>query len=258
MKGATGLRVAAWIIAITLVALPVVGVLQGWFASARWPVRQLQVHATFSHVSAAQVRTAVAPALGAGFFAIDLEKVRDALAALPWVARVEVSKHWPDALDITITEINPVARWGSDALLGRDGRIFKVPNATVVNGLPQFNAPDDRVADVLAFYRTAQVDFAPYSLRVVQVNLSARGSWNLVLSNDGQVTVGDQQPDQRLARFAAALPILMRGRSDGFIYADLRYSNGFAVHWPDPAPATPNTTPAKPATGAPHAADGNV
>src|SRR6185437_2111336 len=164
MKGATGLRFAAWLIAITLVALPVVGVLQGWFASERWPVRALQVHATFSHVSATQVRTAVTPSLGAGFFAIDLDKVRDAVAALPWVSRVEVSKHWPDALDITITEIDPVAHWGSDALLGRDGRIFKVPNAGIVNGLPQFNAPDDRVAEVLEFYRTAQIDFAPYSL----------------------------------------------------------------------------------------------
>jgi cell division protein FtsQ len=256
MKGAVALRFAAWIIAITLVALPVVGVLQGWFASDRWPVRELQVHATFSHVSATQVRTAVAPSLSAGFFAIDLGKVRDAVAALPWVARVEVSKHWPDALDITITEIDPVAHWGNDALLGRDGRIFKVPNAGVVNGLPQFNAPDDRVADVLAFYRTAQIDFAPYSLRVTGVELSARGSWSLTLSNDGRVTVGDTQPDQRLARFVAALPILMRGRNDGFIYADLRYSNGFAVRWPD-VPATP--APSKPANGVTsHVVDGNV
>lgn len=256
MKGAIGLRFAAWIIAITLVALPVVGVLQGWFASDRWPVRQLQVHATFRHVSAAELRAAVAPSLGAGFFAIDLDKVRDAVAALPWVARVEVSKHWPDALDITVTEIDPVARWGSDALLARDGRIFKVPDPGVVNGLPQFNAPDDRVANVMAFYRTAQVDFAPYSLRVVEVDLSARGSWNLMLSNQGRVTVGDKQPDQRLARFVAALPVLMRGRSDGFVYADLRYSNGFAVRWPD-APAAP--APNQPANGVTsHVVDGNV
>jgi len=256
MKGATGLRFAAWLIAITLVALPVVGVLQGWFASERWPVRELQVHATFSHVSATQVRTAVTPSLGAGFFAIDLDKVRDSVAALPWVSRVEVSKHWPDALDITITEIDPVAHWGSDSLLGRDGRIFKVPNASVVNGLPQFNAPDDRVADVLAFYRAAQIDFAPYSLRVTGVDLSARGSWSLTLSNDGHVTVGSDKPDLRLARFVAALPILMRGRSDGFIYADLRYSNGFAVRWPE-TPANP--APTKPANGVTsHVVDGNV
>jgi len=254
MKGAIGLRFAAWIIAIALVALPVIGVLQGWFASDRWPVRELQVHATFRHVSAAQVRAAVAPNLGAGFFAIRLDKVRDAVAALPWVGQVEVSKHWPDALDITVTEIRPVARWGKDALLSRDGRIFKVPDAAVVNGLPQFNAPDDRAADVMAFYRTALTDFAPYNLQVTGVDLSARGSWSLTLSNGGDVVVGSDKPDQHLARFVAALPILMRGRSDGFVYADLRYSNGFAVRWPEPAP----TPPPNSKNGGSHAVDGNV
>ena len=254
MKGAVALRFAAWIIAITLVTLPVIGVLQGWFASERWPVRQLQVHATFRHVSAAQIRAAVAPNLGSGFFAIRLDKVRDAVAALPWIAQVEVSKRWPDALDITVVEIQPVARWGSDSLLGRDGRVFKVPDTGVVNGLPQFNAPNDRGADVMAFYRTALTDFAPYNLQVTGVDLSARGSWNLTLSNGGHVVVGGDKPDQHLARFVAALPILMRGRSDGFIYADLRYSNGFAVRWPEPAPTpTPNSK-----NGGSHAVDGNV
>lgn len=256
MRGKTGLRFAAWIIAITLVALPVVGVLQGWFAANRWPVRQLAVQASFRHVSADQVRAAVAPSLGAGFFAIDLDNVRDAVAKLPWVGRVEVSKHWPDALDISITEIQPIAHWGADALLGRDGRVFKVPDPGVVNGLPRFNAPDGRVADVVAFYHTAAVDFAPYDLQVAEVDLSARGSWTLVLSNGGKVTVGDEQPDRRLARFVRALPILMRGRGDGFVYADLRYSNGFAVHWPEPAPAA---APSKPTSGVTdHVIDGNV
>ncbi len=48
----------------------------------------------------------------------------------------------------------------------------------------------------------------------------------------------------------------MRGRSDGFVYADLRYSNGFAVRWPD-APAAP--APNQPANGViSHVVDGNV
>ena len=253
MKGIVSLRLAAWLIAIVLVALPVVAVLNGWFATERWPVRELAVHATFRHVNATQVRAAVQPSLGAGFFAVDLGQVRDAVAALPWVGQVEVSKRWPDALDITVTEIQPVAHWGDAALLGRDGRIFKVPDAGVVQGLPRFNAPDDRAAEVMAFYRTASTDFAPYGLRVSGVDLSARGSWNLVLSNGARVVVGDGDPDQRLARFAAALPILMRGRSDGFMCADLRYSNGFAVRWP--APAVPDKSTSGVTS---HATDRNV
>lgn len=252
MKG-TGLRVTAWIIAIAVVAVPVVGVLEGWFAAARWPVRELAVHATFQHVSSAEVQAAVRPALRAGFFAVDLDEVRDRVAALPWVGRVEVSKHWPDALDITITEIHPLAHWGSGAVLDADGRIFKAPGADAMPGLPHFNAPADRSAEVLAFYRTAQADFAPRGLKVAAVDLSARGSWTLVLGDGSRVIVGGDAPDRRLARFVAALPVLMRGRDSGFVYADLRYSNGFAVRWPVPPAAAP---PDSRSTS--HAADGRA
>ena len=70
MKGAVNMRVLAWLVAIALIALPIVGVLQGWFAADRWPVRQLQVQAEFRHVGADELRAAVRPSLDAGCFAL--------------------------------------------------------------------------------------------------------------------------------------------------------------------------------------------
>ncbi len=55
MRGSFLLKLVAWSIAITLVALPIVGVLNGWFASDRWPVTKLDVRAEFNHVSAEQL-----------------------------------------------------------------------------------------------------------------------------------------------------------------------------------------------------------
>src|SRR5215813_9385297 len=52
MTGRLLLKTIAWGIAISLVLLPVVGVLNGWFAADRWPVRYLRVDAEFNHVSA--------------------------------------------------------------------------------------------------------------------------------------------------------------------------------------------------------------
>ncbi|HEY0198862.1 MAG TPA: cell division protein FtsQ/DivIB, partial [Rhodanobacter sp.] len=59
MKGT--FRLVAWCLAIALVALPIVGVLQGWFAANRWPVTQLTVQAQFKHVTPADIRAAVLP-----------------------------------------------------------------------------------------------------------------------------------------------------------------------------------------------------
>jgi len=116
MKGAAATRIVAWGIAITLVVLPVVGVMQGWFAAGRWPVTNIKVEAEFAHVSAEQIRSAVLPRLGKGFFATDLEDVRHAIGSLPWVESVEVRKRWPDTLLVRIYERQPFARWNSSSM----------------------------------------------------------------------------------------------------------------------------------------------
>lgn len=238
MKGAVNMRVIAWLIAVTLIALPIVGVLHGWFASSRWPVRQLQLQGEFSHVSAQDLQKAVGPSLREGFFALDLEHVRKSVAALPWVARVEARRRWPDTLELQVRELQPFAHWRKGRLLGSDGRLFEVPDADQVANLPHLAGPDDRVAEVTAFYDEALRDFAPFHLAVASVELSERGSWDLTLANGASIVIGRDAPEQRLSRFVAVMPELLTGRSAGFVYADLRYSNGFAVKWAD-VPATP-------------------
>lgn len=260
MKGAISIRVFAWLIAITLIALPIVGVLQGWFAADRWPVRQLQMQAEFRHVSAEQLRAAVTPSLGAGFFALDLDRVRDEVAALPWISGVEARKRWPDTLELRVLELHPFAHWGQGRLLGSEGRLFVVPGADGVAGLPHLSGPDDRVPDVVAFYSEVQRDFAPFRLHVDSVDLSERGSWSVGLSNGAAIVIGRDQPQQRLARFIAVMPKLMSGRSAGFVYADLRYSNGFAVKWADASATPPAPSPGSkpPSDSTSHAATGHV
>lgn len=254
MKGAMNMRVIAWIVAIALIALPIVGVLQGWFAADRWPVRQLQVQGEFVHVNAEELKSAVAPNLRAGFFALDLDRVRDAVAALPWVAQVEARKRWPDTLELRVSELHPFAHWGQGRLLDASGRLFVVPGADAVPNLPHLSGPDARVSEVIAFYEEAQRDFAPFHLPVVSVRLSERGSWDLTFANGAAIVVGRDAPGQRLARFIAVLPKLLNGRAAGFVYADLRYSNGFAVKWADaPGPATPASNPKNTASAISHA-----
>ena len=92
MKGPVPLKWMAWGIALTLVALPIVGVLNGWFASQRWPVRKIELRAEYAHVSAEQIRATVENHLARGFFAVQLTDVQKAVGQLPWVERVEARK----------------------------------------------------------------------------------------------------------------------------------------------------------------------
>jgi cell division protein FtsQ len=234
-------RIAAWLLAITLVTLPVVAVLNGWIAGSRWPMRHLVVTGEFRQVSDAQVRQVVLPYVRRGFFAVDLESMRTQLASLPWVQKAEVRKRWPDRLEVSLSEYRPLARWGENRLLSENGEIFPAP-AVPLPSLPQFEAPDDRAADMIAFHNLARPLFLGIGRQVIAATLSARGSWSLRLSDGTEIDIGRGDPEARLERFARLMPRLLSAEHRPLLRADLRYTNGFALTWgaaPAPADSAP-------------------
>jgi cell division protein FtsQ len=245
MTGRFVAKLLAWGIALTLVALPILGVLNGWFAGDRWPVTKLSVSAEFNHVSAEQIRAAAQPQLGKGFFALDLDDVRDALAKLPWVERAEVRKRWPDTVDLLISAQQPSARWGGQRLVNRQGRLFSVAGAEGLQGLPRLAGPDDRLDDVLRFYADSQREFSGSGLVIDAVTLSPRGGWRIELVSGTVIELGRTDAQPRLQRFLDVWPRLAGSHPQAPAYVDLRYANGFSMRWAAPAPAEPAPTGAR-------------
>ena len=231
----TSLRIIVWTIAIALVALPVVAAVKGWIGTDRWPLRTLRVNTDLKYVDQRQIRQAVLPYAGKGFFAINLEEAQQTVSKLPWVERAEVRKRWPDVLIINVTEYKPFARWGKTDLLSEQGTVFPIAERKIPQGLPQFNvdAPAARTKDVIAMYNQSNAIFQPQGYQVVAVDLDRRGSWMLTLSNGLQINLGTQYMQTRLQRFAQLMPQLMQKETQTLIRADLRYTNGFALTWAD-------------------------
>lgn len=232
------LRLLAWALALVLVALPVVAVIQGWVGTERWPLRTVKVEGRLTRVSDAQIVAAVLPHARRGFFAVRLEDARAAVAALPWVEHAEVRKQWPDKLVVTIEEHRPFAWWGADRLLSERGRIFPATGVTVPAGLPRFDGPESRIADMVRVYNESRAAFAATGLDVRTLRLDERGSWSLLLSDGAELLVGRDDAKLRLQRFARLLPRLQASSGETLGRADLRYTNGFALTWRTaPAPA---------------------
>lgn len=236
MRGSV--RLAAWCLVAALLALPIMGVLNGWFAANRWPVTQLVVQGQFKHVDMEQIRAAVLPRLGKGFFALNLDSVQQAVAALPWVESVEARKRWPNTLQLRVIERQPFARWNEKQLISRQGKVFDAPIAAAAT-LPDLRGPDDRLAEVVSFYADVSKAFAGTHLSINGVALTARGSWSVSTTSGARIVIGDRDlAGGRLRRFLDVYPQMMAGHDQDFVYADLRYANGFAVRWPDAAPTT--------------------
>jgi cell division protein FtsQ len=247
------LRLLAWILALALVALPVVAVVNGWAGGAQFPLRTLRVQGELQRVDEAQLRATVLPFAKRGFFAVQPDRIQVAVSALPWVERAEVRKHWPDVLEVRISEHRPFARWGSERLLSEQGRLFPAKGIQVPPGLPQLEGPEPRVADVVALYNQARERLANAG-GVRGVTLDKRGSWSITLIDGSEVVLGRNDPDARLARFAPLLPRLAAQHpGQRLARADLRYTNGFSLTWADlpKAPEAPTSLP-QPVEAQPH------
>ncbi|HWT15162.1 MAG TPA: cell division protein FtsQ/DivIB [Patescibacteria group bacterium] len=239
-------RMAAWMIALALVATPIVAALNGWLADERWPIRRLVVQGRFEQVDEAAVRAVVAPRVRAGFFAVELDALKLAVEALPWVERAEVRKHWPDRIDVRVEERVPIAFWGEDRLLSQRGEVFAAEFARVSLDLPRLAGPDARAGEVWALHRTSHRQLAGIGIDLRATRMDERGAWSMFAADGAELVLGREQTALRLDRFVAAMARLSAAERGRIARADLRFANGFAVVWraiePEPAaPEAPST-----------------
>ncbi len=234
------LRIAGILLAIAVIVLPVVAVVNGWIGTERFPLTKLRVASDAKHVDDAELQKVLAPFAKQGFFAVRLDDAQVALAKLPWVEEAEVSKKWPDVLEVHIREHRPLALWDDTLLLSERGRLYprSAMGDALPKGLPQLGGDARRVAEVLSFYNQSRELFAPLGLGVRELRQDARGSWSLRLSDGAQVIVGRQDAESRVRRFAELLPKLIAPEGRALQRADLRYANGFALKWSEAASPT--------------------
>lgn len=230
------LRFMAWTLALALAVLPVVAVLNGWFANDRWPIERLSVEAEYRRVDEQAIRQAVLPHVARGFFAVDLEAVRASVASVAWVASVDVRKRWPNALVLTIREHQPFARWDDAHLVSVQGQVFDAPARGTPEHLPLLDSPRERLAEAVAFYREAEPLVKELGMPLEVVRLSPRGSWSLRLGDNARLMIGRGEPMTRLSEVWPLLVKVIHAEPRPLLRADFRYGNGFAVRWGE-APA---------------------
>jgi cell division protein FtsQ len=202
----------------------------------RWPIRWLEVNGGFERVSAEQVRKAMAPLVEGSFFAVNALQMRETARELPWVNEVYVQKQWPDTVTVAITEYVPVAHWVDDQLIATNGDTFSVPGAAQIQGLPRLEGPPGTVETVIETWLSFNELLGATGEEIDRITLNARGAWTLELEGGTRVELGREDAELRLRRMAAAWGQLRRLDEHLPLVMDLRYSNGFAVRWPEQAP----------------------
>jgi len=193
------------------------------------PISQLELHASGVELADGEIEAILTPQLGQGFFSFDVKAVQDELEQHPWIAGAAIKRVWPDTLSVRVTEQRAIARWGEQSLLNQYGEIFSPRRIDHLAELPLLVGPQDRQYEVMTQYQNLRRLLLPASYKLQGLSLSARGSWEMVLDDGMQVTIGRTD----ITRKVKTMIEFLRGQA-AFGLAkieavDLRYSNGISV-----------------------------
>jgi cell division protein FtsQ len=222
------------LLALTIVAGSVAGLtlMLNWMKDPHyWPVRTVHVEGRFVQLQQAQLQNQLAALTEQGFFASQVGEIQERLQQLPWVDQVSVRRVWPDQLTVQVLEQQAIAHWGERGLLNPRAQVFEPEQVAELPGLPHLEGPDGHQQRVLAMYQQMLEILQPLKLGIDSLQLDARRTWHVQLSNGLTVEVGRNHPVQRVERFVRVYPAILAAANGRLVAVDLRYSNGFAVRW---------------------------
>lgn len=217
------------------VSAAVLALIAAGFALARGllelPVRNIEVSGNLERVTKLEITAAVQPALEPGLLALDLESIRQRIAAIDWVDSVTVQRVWPDTLRVRYSEHRAAARWGKDGLLNTRGELFAEGLQREHHELPRLSGPDGSHRRVAARYLAVAQRLLQANLVLESIEMDARGAFTIELTGGLSVRIGRENIDQRIDRFFDVVVPSLESDLNRVAYFDLRYANGFAVGW---------------------------
>jgi len=226
-------------LAATLAALAALGLVA---ALATYVVRQsafafheVIVATPLTRTNAAHLEAVIRAELTGTFFTMDLANARNAITRVPWVRDAGLRRQWPNRLEITVEEHEPLARFNDTGFVNTRGEAFEAESR---DELPRFLGPEARAREMTDRYRAWSDAIRPLGLEMAEVRLSLRGGWRVRVVGGGSpltLELGREDADARLARFITAYrqTIGALARSGTRVETvDLRYRNGYAVRVP--------------------------
>ena len=194
--------------------------------SPLFPVRTIELRGVLHQAPHTAVEATLAHVGRGNFFAAPIEELRASLERLPWVRRAALRRVWPDALEVSIEEHVPLARWAPGGLVNVEGERFA---AEAPIPLPLFSGPAGSEAELARRYARFSQLLAPLASPIERLTLSARLAWELKLANGLELKLGRdaQAAEAKLARFVAAYEANELSPLGAVV--DLRYPNGFSV-----------------------------
>lgn len=233
--GRRGIRQLPWKRVLQIVVS--LFLLLGLVCSAPWlmnwlnqPIARVEVHAGFEHLSRDRVEQKLYPLIRQRFFFLELKEMRQVLLNMPWVKNASVRRHWPDSIQVSLEEQQPVARWGSRHLISNEGEVFTPEDIAAFSMMPILDGSEGAAAEVMQQYLAISQLLRPMGLKLKTLKRSESGSWRFTVGHV-EVNIGRDRKMERLQRFVRLYHAELESRWKQVRRVDLRYLNGASVAW---------------------------
>jgi cell division protein FtsQ len=195
-----------------------------------FPIKDVKIFGV-NHANHQVIQEIVTPWVNKGFFRVDVERIREQIASLPWVSAVVVRREWPSMVVVRLAEKQAVALWNQKTLLSSGGELFTPESTTYPQDLPQLTGPEGEQLMVERYYTQMSNILMPLHFKISQLELTPAMTWAITLDNGIKLSVGHKDVLTRLNHFVKVYSKIVGNRVADVDYIDLRYTNGLAVRW---------------------------
>src|SRR3990167_10454798 len=218
------------VILLGMMVLGVIFSLNEFKLSRFFPIKVVRIYG-IHHLDHQDIQNVLLPLVEQGFFAINVENIRDRLTQLPWVANSFVRRSWPDQLEIFIKEKTVLGLWNDRNLLSDAGELFFPDQETYPDFLPRLIGPDGMQMEMIHYFKAIDQLLKPIHVKIASLELTSASAWKVILTNGIILYIGHKDVLTRLSHFVKVYPKIIGDHAIDVEYIDLRYSNGVAVRW---------------------------
>lgn len=199
------------------------------YVSLNQPIRVINIEGDFKRVSLKTIQSITSEMKNKGFLSVRQSLIKKKLESFNWVKSVQLSKEWPDTINISVIEDDVVGIWNNELLLNSSGSLYALDKRVIPGELIQFFGPEDLVDEVYEQFKLYNNELIARGILIEKIGLDLRGSWSVTVRPGIEIKLGDQNTEERFDRFLMIWDKSLLENFELISYIDLRYAEGFVI-----------------------------
>ena len=205
---------------------------RNWFL-----IERITITGDINHTSEKQFSYIAKNRLKGNLFTLDIDSLQEEFKQIPWVKEVTVSRDFPDAITIWLSEYDAIARLNDEALITQDGKVFDGADDRII--LPTFDVQLRNIPEAISDYRAILPILSKHKIQIKKLTINGVGITKIEFSTRDSSTRDSSNKLNVVicgANFAADIATLdkywnkLYALNPGLNYVNMCYKNAMAIN----------------------------